>query len=288
MNFINLIIIIISFKKQNMKNNRIIIEDNIDDSNKISKKDFEHTIFAILIREHCDSCGFFAYYIKFLGCIVEILFKGELPIIDMQSSENLYNGFNKNFAINPWELFFNQIDGYNLSEVKKYGKNIKYYICPSHIRAPNRHFFNNTVLIQFWHNIYKNYIPIRREIEKETHKIMNNLFDRDNNILGILARGTDYTSIKPKSHPIPPKPKEIIKEVKKMERANKYSYYFISTEDEIIRKKFIKEFGNQLKYFKFKKDISYNFKEKKFLYNDEKIVGNLEFTKIYIINMINI
>ena len=104
--FLYLIIITISFKKQNIKNNRIIIDDNISDNNKISKLDFEHTKLALLIREHCDSCGYFSYYIKFMGCVVEVLFKGELPIIDMQSYENLYNGFNRSFPINPWEVFF--------------------------------------------------------------------------------------------------------------------------------------------------------------------------------------
>ena len=173
-----------------------------------------------------------------------------------------------------------------MSEVIKYGKNIKYYICPSNVRVPTRDFFNNTILIQFWHNIHKIYMPIKMEIKKETHKIMKTLFEGDNNSLGILARGTDYISMKPKSHPIPPKPKRIIKEIKKMETYNKYSFYFISTEDEKIRKKFINEFGKKLKYLKFKKDINYNYKEKKFLYNNEKYVGNLDFVKIYLIYMI--
>ena len=266
------------------KGKRIILDVKLPF--KHSKKDFENTTFGILIREHCDSCGLFSYYIKFLGCIVDIILNGEIPIIDMQTYGNLYNGFKDNSSINPWELFFNQVQGYNLNEVKKYGKKLNYYICPSDIRAPNREFFNNDFLIKFWHDMHKLYMTIKSNIVKEADTIMKKYFKKDKNILGALIRGTDFVSAKPKSHPIPPKPELLIKDLNKMDKLYNYSYFFLSTEDAIIRKKFIKIFGTKLKYLKYKKDIHYDYKNKKFLYNNDKVVGNIKFVKIYILNII--
>ena len=74
--------------------------------------------------------------------------------------------------------------------------------------------------------------------------------------------------------------------MKQLNEENNYTYYFISTEDEIIRGKFIKEFHNKIKYLSYRENISYNYKEKNFLAYNKKILGNLEYSKIYLLNMI--
>ena len=58
------------------------------------------------------------------------------------------------------------------------------------------------------------------------------------------------------------------------------------TEDDFIRERFINEFGRKLKFIKYKKKINYNYKQKNFICLNEIIVGNIEYSKIYLINII--
>ena len=140
--------------------------------------------------------------------------------------------------------------------------------------------------MDFWHNMAYKYIPIKKEIINESFIIMKKLFKNSNNILGVLIRGTDYIASKPKNHFIPPKIKIVFKDIKEMNKKNQYDLIFLTTEDEIIRMKFIKKFGNKLKYLKSNKTINYNYKKKLFLAFNKNINGDLYFMKIYLINII--
>lgn len=102
--------------------------------------------------------------------------------------------------------------------------------------------------------------------------------------MGILIRGTDYIARRPKYHPIQPSPQMVIKDVKEMDKKNKYRYFFISTEDDLIREVFLKEFRGKLKYIKFNKKINYS--GRKYLAYNKNIKGNIGFLKIYILNII--
>ena len=113
------------------------------------------------------------------------------------------------------------------------------------------------------------------------------MFKGSNNILGILIRGTDYLTIRPRHHPIPPKSEVVFKDIKKMDKNNNYDYYFIVTEDNLIRKKFINEFKDKLKYIKTKNiSIKYNYSQKVLLAFNKNIKGNIDYMKIYLINII--
>lgn len=129
-------------------------------------------------------------------------------------------------------------------------------------------------------------MKIKESILKEANNIMLSLFKGNKNVLGILMRGTDFITTRPKNHPIPPTIEVAMQDIREMDNKNNYKYYFLSTEDDIIRNKFIEKFKNKLKYLKYKKDLKYNYKNKNLLINDNKIVGDLEFVKIYLLNMI--
>lgn len=269
-----------SVKKFYQINNEIIKFNRIN-----FKMDYNKN-FAILTRESCYSCGLFSYYKLFLGCVLKHLTQGEIPIIDMQTDKNMYNGYDSNSKENPWESFFTQIGGYSLNNVKKYAKKKKYYICRTNVKYPERDIVFNQVLINFWHNIAKIYMQIKENILNEANNIIISLFKGNKNVLGILMRGTDFIAARPNGHPIPPKIEIVMKDIRELDNKNNYEYYFLSTEDDIIRTKFIKKYGNKLKYLKYKEDLNYNYKNKKFLIDDNKIIGKLEFAKIYLLNMI--
>lgn len=89
--------------------------------------------------------------------------------------------------------------------------------------------------------------------------------------------------MKPKNHSIPPTSSMVIKDLKEFYLKNKYDYFFISTEDDLIREQFIKEFNSKLKFLISKK-INYDYKSKNYLYLNQNI--DLKFIKIYLLNMI--
>lgn len=63
---------------------------------------------------------------------------------------------------------------------------------------------------------------------------MSNLFKGSDNILGVLARGTDYITKQPKKHPKLPNINIFLRDVKNMDEENKYDWIFLTTEDYII------------------------------------------------------
>lgn len=265
------------FNKEN-KYDKFIIDKNIDyDNNKF-----------VIITNICDICGLFAFYLHYLGCIKNFIILGYIPICDLSSFPNIFNRYDINsLKINPWEIFFNQPYEYTLENIKKKAKNVKYSNCKKPYKGyPHPDIYNNKVLMDFWHNMAIKYIPIKTEIIFESNIIISKLFKNCfNNVLGILARGTDYITRKPKKHAIPPKTEMLLKDIKKMNIKYKYDWYFLSTEDEIIKYKLINEFGNKLKYLK-NNNIKYNYKNKTFLSSQNNIKGNFRFMKNYLINII--
>ena len=71
-----------------------------------------------------------------------------------------------------------------------------------------------------------------------------------------------------------------------MNEKNKYDYIFFSTEDELIKQKFIPEFGDKLKLLNPNVVVKYNYKKMKKITLNKKIYGNLDYTKNYVLNII--
>ena len=115
---------------------------------------------------------------------------------------------------------------------------------------------------------------------------MRKLFKNSKNILGVLTRGTDYIMLRPRNHPIPPNISLLIHDVKELDNKYKYDYIFFSTEDDDMRKIFIKSFTNKVKQIKAKNNIKYDYTKKKFLGYNINIKGNIEYNKLYLINII--
>ena len=187
--------------------------------------------------------------------------------------------------MNSWEKFFFQPFNYDLKNVKKKAKKVTYVECyKGKFGSPYPNIFYNNIARIYWHNIAKQYIPIKEEILKEANKKYKFLFKNSNNILGVLIRGTDY--IGRKAHAIQPNPLNVVKDINEMDNKYKYDWIFITTEDDIIREIFIKNYGKKLRYIKPKININYNYNKKELLAFNNKIKGNLSFMKVYLINII--
>ena len=288
--FQQIIIINLTFKFQykNQINEKKEYKSIDNEINRNIKIDYQNNNFSIIRYTKCPTCGFFSYYLTYITCVKNLIINGYIPILDLKTFPNIFNKFKLNLSKeNPWEYFFYQPFGLTLKDVIKYAKNINYIECfPESSRPNNRNIYTKTVILNFWHNFSKNYIPIKKNIIKETEILIKKLFKDSLNILGILIRGTDYISIKPKGHPIPPEPEIVIKDVKEFDNKYKYNSFFISTEDNNIRNKLIKEFGNKIKYLLPYRYIKYDYKNKIFLAYNKNIGGNLKNLKIYLMNII--
>ena len=95
-----------------------------------------------------------------------------------------------------------------------------------------------------------------------------------------------YISRRPKGHSIQPNIERVISDVKIMDEKNKYDFIFFATEDEIIKKRFIPEFGNKLKLLNPNITINYNYNKPYMINLNEKIYGNIEYIKNYVLNII--
>lgn len=246
-------------------------------------KDYHNKEFIILQRKDCPGCGFFSFYGVHLGCINKTLNEGSIPIIDLQSFSNKYNKGNLSLN-NPWELFFYQINNYTLQEVKKFAKKIKYEKCiPNLDRPDERYLYYQNDSIIFWRNLAKKNMPVKKELINEAENIMKKLFGNSRNILGVKLRGTDYVKGRPHEHAIPPKVKQVINDVKDMDRQYNYDFIFLVTEDEDYKKQFLPQFGEKLKLFNpviLKEEI------KKIEDLNEQIKAYFDFIKNYVLNII--
>ena len=276
---VNLLIIFILLYSSNLKKKENFI------FNYSKEKDYNYLKFAIIQRK-CKACGLFSFYIVFLGCIHKYLLDGFIPIIDIKSFPNVLNGFDIS-KVNAWEYFFEQPFGYTLEEVLKNAKNIVKIICDDCTPRPdpNPMFFNSNDKY-FWHNFANKYSSIKKELILLSNKMRYALFHNSKNVLGVLTRGTDYISRKPKSHPIPPDILDLIQDVKMFDIKYNYDYIFFSTEDENIREQFSKNFVKKIRQLKPNIKLNYDYNKKNFLNFNENVKGNVEFNKIYLLNII--
>lgn len=170
-----------------------------------------------------------------------------------------------------------------MKEVLKNAKNIEYIKCAEKIYRPDeRNIYYNNDLIKFWSNLGRKYIPIKNQIQKESNVIIRKLFKNSNNVLGVKMRGTDYIKLKLKAHPIPPSLDKAIEDVKIFNLKNNYDWIFISSEDDIIKERFINEFRNKIAFLNPKTKINY---KSDFLVKNKEINGNIEYAKNYVMNI---
>ena len=241
--------------------------------------------FAILRRTSCEACGLFSYYIVHLGCIINYLKHGYIPILDVGSFLNIFTGYNK-VMNNPWEEFFNQPCGYTLDKVVKM-KDVKIFECECVGDMPDeKTIYSNKIMLDYHHKIQEKYMSIKNNIYKEAKKIWHSLFGGSQNVLGIFIRGTDYSTIEPSGHSRQPSNERIIKDTITMDKKNKYNYIFLGTEDNKIRDLFIKKFGKKLKYLVPKNKIVYDYYYGDYLTYNKNVFGNMNFSKTYLLSVI--
>ena len=241
--------------------------------------------FAILHRTSCEACGLFSYYIVHLGCIINYLKHGYIPILEVGSFWNVFIGY-KIPGDNPWEEFFNQPCGYTFEEVVKM-KDVEIFECECVSDMPDeKTIYSNNIMWDYHHKIQEKYMSVKKKIYNEAKNIWYKLFGNSKNVLGILIRGTDYIALKPFGHARQPSIKRVKNDAVKMDKKNKYDFIFLATEDGKIRNIFIKKFGQKLKYLLPKQTVNYDDTYGEYLTYNQNVFGNMNFLKTYLLSVI--
>ena len=188
-----------------------------------------------------------------LNHIVYAAHNNLIPIVDLKHYKNPYFKDDREFKDNIWEYFFEQPEGFTLDDIKEEDNIIlsENTFCPdkrftypvSVLPTPgNKWELGDNPLIKE----YKKYLKFNKEtltfLETEYAKKINN----QNNILGVICRGTDYVSLEPSCHPKQPTPEEVLEKAKQLKSELGYEKIYLATEDASIYKKFLAEFGDTL------------------------------------------
>ena len=147
--------------------------------------------------------------------------------------------------VNAWEYFFEQPCGYSLTNIRK-SKNV---VLGSGYLKECFPYKEISYITDFdgpfseYRDIVKEYCRPTGEVRDILEKTVNKL-GVDDKTLGVLCRGTDYTSIKPRGHFIQPSPEELFVEIDELIDKKICNKIFVATEDKEVYAKFKDRYGD--------------------------------------------
>lgn len=226
-------------------------------------KNRSETIY--IIRRPSKTVGLLSYVITTLGHIQRAVDQGYKVVVDMKNYENMYQQSKKD---NSWEYFFEQPSRISLDEAYK-SQNVILTSETIPETRPNDtdDFYYNMYNRKCWQELCKKYIRVNSDVNQYVEEIKDRLFgcSEGQKVLGVLCRGTDYTSLKPKSHPVQPTAKQLIQRIHELKKIYCIDKIFLVTEDEHVLEEFKQEFTEGiLKYLDTKRFTGH---EKEYLVN---------------------
>lgn len=203
-------------------------------------KNASQTIY--IIRRPSKNVGLLSYVITILGHVQKAVDMGYKVVVDMKNYENMYR---QNRRDNAWEYFFEQPSNISLNDAYK-SKNVILAADMILEKRPNdtNDFYYDEHNRKYWQQLCKEYIRVNSSMNQYVDEIKDKLFDEFGNqkVLGVLCRGTDYTSLKPKFHPIQPSAKQLIQRIRELKELYRIDKIFLVTEDKKILEEFQREF----------------------------------------------
>lgn len=202
----------------------------------------DKTFYVIRRMDSYIGCGLFSHVITTVGGIKHAIDNNMIPVIDMMNYPNLYISKDQLHKVNPWEYWFEQPMGYSVSDIQ-HSKNVvlgdgKIIEARPDAKQPKEIFTR-------WKEYMDQYVRLKPDVKKKMEREWNQMFEKSDRVLGVLCRGTDYTSTKPKNHPIQPSVQMVIDKIDTMV-AGGYSKIFLATEDVRIFNELKKKYGNML------------------------------------------
>lgn len=201
-----------------------------------------------VIRRRDLYCGLFSLFITNLKRIDDALKMGYIPVVDMQSSYNIYLENELVGKENSWEYYFEQPCGYQLKEVYR-SKNV----IVGDGKVPKMFpyldidfLLGRTGELHYWREKVRENIRLKKETREIIERKYEELFRTGEKVLGVICRGTDYVQGKPRNHPVQPTAEQSILQSEKIMSEYGCSKLFLATEDSGTYQKFLDRFADKL------------------------------------------
>lgn len=195
-----------------------------------------------VIRRNSKSVGLFSYVLTALGHMKEAEEKGYIPVIDMKNYVSPY--LDAEQPENVWEYYFEQPAGFCLEDINK-SRNVVLSSGDLPNCFPDFTMLSSVDEVLMWRKMFHQYVRLNEKTRKHIEDVRKELF-REERILGVLCRGTDYRETKPKGHPVQPDVAMVIEKVKQALEEHHCSKVYLATEDKEILKVFRETFGKML------------------------------------------
>ena len=192
--------------------------------------------------------GLMACYSQVLSLSRYAMDMGYIPVVDFKHYYNMLFKDGKEFVDNSWEYFFEQPCGVGLEALKK---DCKIVFSPAEwdiaktLPKKHPHYLSGGENLESF-----NFIKFNKEtqqfLQESYETLIKSQVGEDNEILGILCRGTDYTKTRPAKHYIQPEPQQVIDKAKELLEKYHYKKIWLATEDAEIYKLFKQEFKDML------------------------------------------
>ena len=199
-----------------------------------------------------------------LGNIIYILSNNKVPAIDVK---------NKISNENIWELFLEQPFISKAENIDK-SDNITTCDIDESIFHPNFDSIYKKDELKIWCKIYKEFVVFNKNTKEYIDNEYNTLIPKNKKVLGVLCRGTDYTSLKPKWHPIQPSVEDVIELAKEKMKELNLEYIYLATEEKHIEEKFKESFPGKIITNK----RNY-YDDKYYSNNDINLIGQVHFDR---------
>lgn len=201
----------------------------------------------MVIRHNDRGAGLFAHFGVAVGMMKWAYDHGLVPYVDMQNADNCFTR-GEPLAFNPWERFFDQVAECGPADLlraksvwipKKWVIGLGWPRCePAVVREDNPELLS-------WRDFVHAHIRVNAAVQAAVRERQAELFG-GSRVLGCLVRGTDYTRMKPKMHPVQPDPEQVVADARTACRAHGYEKVFLASEDLVVRRIFREAFGDRL------------------------------------------
>ncbi|MCR5249788.1 MAG: hypothetical protein K6E50_04200 [Lachnospiraceae bacterium] len=199
-------------------------------------------IYAVL-RLYSDEAGLFSFFLKALGGISYCRQHGYIPVIDMQTKENIFFDAKERKRKNVWECFFEQPAGVSFADVKG-KKNVIVLENPRMPEGSMLQLLQQERLRKYWHKAFVKYIHYTEPVKEEISRY-EKAFAARKKWLGVLARGTDYLSVGV-GHAVQPDRDTLLAKIRSVKEDYGCDGIFLATEDEDILDMIKESFGDEV------------------------------------------
>jgi len=203
-----------------------------------------------IIRPSNPKAGMFSLLNTVLQKTMYALDRGYHPVVDMRNYPNSYLSDSAMGFENSWEYFFEPLTDDMISLDDAYSS--KNVILSSLYAKEKGYYFDAHISLSTGSD---EYIKIKKSFDEHI-RIKQKLIERydticsellgNKKVVGVLCRGTDYTSLKPYAHPIQPEVSDVIDKAEEFLSGHGCTHIYLCTEDEKIVRLFEERFGDRL------------------------------------------